>query len=193
MSIDAFPEATDPADKHPDIVDSDREAQVMIDDNGDVLPMVADIEPPDNFPATIPDAAPQQPRYERDELDEMADKLGSYALAAGRLGESSDNDVSVDVLRARRAARHALRPIRRRFVSGPQLGEETADHADQTRTSAEYEALRAKTKPIMDALNQRAIERAVEKAATTGQHPEAVRRAVSQRIAAREHEKHGNA
>lgn len=116
-------------------------------------------------------------RYD-DELDKEADKLGSYELGRIALGMPTEGVQAIEITSDLVSRSDTPRkPQRRRYVSGPQLGEDALPVPDQTRSSEEYEELRRQVTPVLGELEMRKIAKIRQKAEDEGINPDAYERA----------------
>lgn len=156
------------------------DAHVQENGEGDIVPLQADSEPVDVSQYVLPELVSRT--LERDVLEEMADKLGSYALARARLGLPEERgDTSADALTDRLDA--SLAPLSPKgkstgkYVSGPQLSEETLPVVDQRLSAAEatrhHDQLDKKIHPV---LHKNALRIARKNAERDGINPDLAER-----------------
>lgn len=136
------------------------EAQAIMNDEGDIVPLMYGEEP--SVEEYAPVVAFRQ-EYLRDIEDEAADKRGSYELGRLALGVCTVNSVRRDNNTAVRSGTAKRRRSRPRCTSGPQFGEETAKVVDQ-RLSPQQQAalrhgLRTHVAPVLEEIAQRNAKR----------------------------------
>ena len=132
----------------------------------------------------VPTTPSQELLYD-DELDKAADKLGSYELGRLALGMPTQESLQAPDAPPAPVDRPTAprKQQRRRYVSGPQLGEDALPVPDQTRSDEAYDVLRQQVAPVLDQLETQTIARVRQAAVAQGDNPDAHERAYYDRRA----------